>query len=56
MLAAIRPENGPRPYEVRFETPPGVQAQVGFARFVVDSSPERRAIVTDALRRVGLPE
>jgi hypothetical protein len=27
-LAAIRPENGPKPYEVRFETPPGVQAQV----------------------------
>jgi transposase len=22
-LAAIRPENGPKPYEVRFETPPG---------------------------------
>jgi transposase len=35
-LAAIRPENGPRPYEVRFETPPGLQAQVDFARFVVD--------------------
>jgi transposase len=35
-LAAIRPENGPRPYEVRFETPAGVQAQVDFARFVVD--------------------
>jgi transposase len=35
-LAAIRPENKPRPYEVRFETPPGVQAQVDFARFVVD--------------------
>ena len=35
-LAAIRPENGPRPYEVRFETPPGVQAQVDFARFVVN--------------------
>lgn len=34
-LAAIRPENGPKPYEVRFETPPGVQAQVDFARFVV---------------------
>lgn len=27
-LAAIRPENGPKPYEVRFETPAGVQAQV----------------------------
>ena len=35
-LAAIRPENGPKPYEVRFETPPGVQAQVDFARFMVD--------------------
>ena len=34
-LAAIRPENGPRLFEVRFETPPGVQAQVDFARFVV---------------------
>ena len=34
-LAAIRPENGPKPYEVRFETPAGVQAQVDFARFVV---------------------
>jgi transposase len=36
LLAAIRPENGPKSYEVRFETPPGVQAQVDFARFVVD--------------------
>jgi transposase len=35
-LAAIRPESGPKPYEVRFETPPGVQAQVDFARFAVD--------------------
>jgi transposase len=35
-LAAIRPENGPKPYEIRFETPAGVQAQVDFARFVVD--------------------
>ena len=35
-LAAIRPQNGPKPYEIRFETPPGVQAQVDFARFVVD--------------------
>src|SRR5438270_697775 len=24
-LAAIRPETGPKPYEVRFETPPAVQ-------------------------------
>ena len=37
-LAAIRPEKGPKPYEVRFETPPGVQAQADFARFVVDFS------------------
>jgi transposase len=35
-LATIRPENGPKPYELRFETPPGVQAQVDFARFVVE--------------------
>ena len=35
-LAAIRPEQGPKPYEVRFETPAGAQAQVDFARFVVD--------------------
>jgi len=34
-LAAIRPDPGPRPYEVRFETAAGVQAQVDFARFVV---------------------
>ncbi len=34
-VAAIRPNDGPRPYEVRFETPPGLQAQVDFARFVV---------------------
>jgi transposase len=37
-LAAIRPKNGPKPFEVRFETPPGVQAQVDFARFVVEFS------------------
>lgn len=35
-LAAIRPEHGPKLYEVRFETPAGIQAQVDFARFVVD--------------------
>ncbi len=34
-VAAVRPNDGPRPYEVRFETPPGLQAQVDFARFVV---------------------
>lgn len=34
LVAAIRPHEGPKPYEVRFETPPGLQAQVDFARFV----------------------
>jgi len=33
-VAAIRPDNGPKPFEVRFETPAGQQAQVDFARFV----------------------
>lgn len=33
-VAAIRPAEA-KPYEVRFETPPGQQAQVDFARFVV---------------------
>jgi transposase len=32
--AAIRPDNAPKPFEVRFETPAGKQAQVDFARFV----------------------
>jgi transposase len=41
-LAAIRPENGPKPYEVRFETSPGLQAQVDFARFVVDFAGDPR--------------
>jgi transposase len=35
-LAAIRRQSGHKPYELRFETPPGVQAQVDFPRFVVD--------------------
>ena len=39
-VAAIRPENGPKPFEVRFETPPGHQAQVDFARFVVNFTDE----------------
>ena len=34
-VAAIRPSDGPKPFEVRFETAPGHQAQVDFARFVV---------------------
>jgi transposase len=33
-VAAIRPSDGPKPFEVRFETPSGQQAQVDFARFV----------------------
>ncbi|MBX9876035.1 MAG: IS21 family transposase, partial [Beijerinckiaceae bacterium] len=33
-VAAIRPSDGPKPFEIRFETPPGHQAQVDFARFV----------------------
>src|ERR1700751_6405309 len=32
--AAIRPDNAPKPFEVRFEPPAGQQAQVDFARFV----------------------
>jgi transposase len=35
VVAAIRPNDGPKPFEVRFETPAGHQAQVDFARFVV---------------------
>jgi transposase len=35
-VAAIRPEDHPRPFEVRFETPAGYQAQVDFARFVTE--------------------
>lgn len=41
-VAAIRPEHRPRPFEVRFETPPGQQAQVDFARFVVTFTDEPR--------------
>lgn len=46
-LAAIRPDQQPRPFEVRFETPAGVQAQVDFARFVVtfDDEPATSRIV-----------
>ncbi len=39
-VAAIRPNEGPKPYEVRFETPAGHQAQVDFARFVVSFEDE----------------
>lgn len=35
LVAALRPNAGPRPYEFRFETPPGLQAQVDFTRVVV---------------------
>jgi transposase len=45
--AAIRPNNQPKPFEVRFETPPGYQAQVDFARFVTTftDEPEMSRIV-----------
>ena len=33
VVAAIRPNDGPKPFEVRFETPAGHQAQVDFAHF-----------------------
>jgi len=39
-LAAIRPEHRPKPFEVRFETPAGQQAQVDFARFVTEFTDE----------------
>lgn len=39
-LAAIRPERAPKPFEVRFETPAGQQAQVDFARFVTEFTDE----------------
>jgi transposase len=38
--AAIRPESQVKPFEVRFETPPGYQAQVDFARFVTTFTDE----------------
>ena len=40
-VAAIRPEHRPKPFEVRFETPPGQQAQVDFARFASRSRMSR---------------
>jgi transposase len=39
-LAAIRPEHQAKPFEVRFETPAGYQAQVDFARFVTTFTDE----------------
>jgi transposase len=39
-VAAIRPDHQPKPFEVRFETPPGYQAQVDFARFVTTFTDE----------------
>jgi transposase len=39
-VAAIRPDNQPKPFEVRFETAPGYQAQVDFARFVTTFTDE----------------
>jgi len=40
LVAALRPNEGPKPFELRFETPPGLQAQVDFARFVVSFEDE----------------
>jgi transposase len=39
-IAVIRPASQPQPFEVRFETPPGQQAQVDFARFVTTFADE----------------
>jgi transposase len=39
-VAALRPSDGPKLFEVGFETPPGHQAQVDFARFVVSFEDE----------------
>ena len=39
-LATARPVDRPRPFEVRFETLPGQQAQVDFARFVITFTDE----------------
>jgi transposase len=39
-VAAIRPQNAPKPFEVRFETLPGQQAQVDFARFLAQFTDE----------------
>jgi transposase len=39
-LSVIRPDEQPKPFEVRFETPPGHQAQVDFARFVTTFTDE----------------
>jgi transposase len=39
-VAAVRPQREPKPFEVRFETPPGFQAQVDFARFVTTFTDE----------------
>jgi transposase len=39
-VAAVRPDRGPKPFELRFETPAGQQAQVDFARFVTEFTDE----------------
>jgi len=46
-VRALRPAGGGRPFAVRFETPPGQQAQVDFAQFQVrfTSQPEKIQIV-----------
>src|SRR5690349_16346098 len=42
-LCGVRPSDPP-PFEVRFETPPGQQAQVDFARFQVTFADEPSAV------------
>lgn len=42
-VAAIRPDNAPKPFEVRFETPAGQQAQVDFALADIEASARRKA-------------
>ena len=44
-LAAIRPDQQPRPFEVRFETPAGMQAQVDFVRFVRHTGRNKGSII-----------
>jgi transposase len=39
-VSVIRPQDQLKPFEVRFETPPGHQAQVDFARFVTTFTDE----------------
>jgi len=49
-IAAIRPPEV-KPYEVRFETPPGQQAQVDFARSSSPSPPRRAQLASSGCSR-----